>query len=234
MHDDEALIPISALQHYLFCPRQCALIYIDGLWAENHLTAHGRLVHERVDSPTRRSCSSPSGVRREGGVPEGAPSSGVRVVHAMPLVARTLGLVGKADTVEFDVDRAGRITGPPRPVEHKRGRPKRIDADRVQVCAQGLCLEEMLGMEVPAGALFYHAIRRRETVQFDESLRALTAETIRAVRKLFEDNRTPRVRRQRKCANCSLVYLCLPGGTEPTRSPRRYLARSLAASLAQE
>lgn len=232
MYDDDALIPISALQHYLFCPRQCALIHIDGLWAENRLTSQGSLLHERVDRPTHRTVK---GAGRRGGHTSGMdPPAGVRVVRAMPLVARVLGLVGKADTVEFDIDQAGRITGPPRPVEHKRGRPKRINADRVQLCAQAMCLEEMLGLDIPTGALFYHAIRRREAVTLDKALRALTRRTIDAVRDLIERNCTPRVARQRKCGNCSLLNLCLPGGTEPTRSPERYLSRSLTASLTPE
>ncbi len=223
-------IPISALQHYLFCPRQCALIHVDGLWAENRLTAHGRLLHERVDTPGGR-------LRRPRDPDEEAvvrTPAGKRIVRALPLLSERLGLTGKADTVEFPIAPDGSAAGPPRPVEHKRGRPKRIDADRAQLCAQALCLEEMLGVAVPEGELFYHAARRRERVAFDDALRRRTIDTIAAVRGLIERNAVPRADRAPKCRNCSLRNLCLPEGTGPARSPSLYLSRALAAVLAAD
>lgn len=215
MYADEDLIPISALQHHLFCPRQCALIHIDGLWSENRLTAQGKVLHERSDKPGQRARADTRGDR-------------MRIIFGMPLVHRGLGLTGKADQVELPQ----RTGGSPRPVEHKRGRPKRLDHDRVQVAAQAMCLEEMFGVEVPEGELFYHAVRRRETVVIDAALRTLVERVTTEVRANIERNHIPIVNKQPKCKSCSLYNLCVPGGTGPGRSPARYLARSLASSLA--
>lgn len=202
-------MPLSALQHYLYCPRQCALIHVDGLWAENELTVEGRHLHERVDSDHPRT------------------RDGVRIARGLRIRSLHLGIVGRADVVEFASD------GPPRPVEYKRGKPKRIDADRVQLCAQGLCLEEMLDTVVPEGDLFYGRTRRRERVQFTPKLRSLTLGAIDAVQDLLQRGVTPRAEyRSYTCDRCSLRGLCLPKGTGPNRSPSRYLARALHASLA--
>ncbi|MCA9312390.1 MAG: CRISPR-associated protein Cas4, partial [Phycisphaerales bacterium] len=132
----EILIAISALQHHLYCPRQCALIHVDGLWAENRLTVEGALLHRRVDRPGHRTRRQKSEI-----------ASDRSIERSLPLHSDRLGLTGKADTVEFPTGPDGRQTGPPRPVEYKRGRPKHHDADRVQLCAQALCLEEMLACE---------------------------------------------------------------------------------------
>jgi len=237
------LIPISALQHFLFCRRQCALIHIDGLWAENRLTVEGRILHQGVDQVGSRVRGERAG-RRPGTTSEGTSSPGVgarkRIDRAVALVSERLGLVGKADTVEWRLGPKSEPVGPPRPVEHKRGRPKRIEADRVQLCAQALCLEEMLGLGtgapeddggIPEGELFYHATRQREVVRFTPELRTQTVRTVSAVRSLIWSGITPRAERAAKCKSCSLLNLCLPGGTAPSRSPKLYLQRSLAASL---
>lgn len=141
---EDALIPLSALQHHLFCPRQCALIHVEGLWAEDAATAEGRILHERADSGQR----------------ETRPN--VRIARGLALRSLTLGVAGRADVVEFH----GR---PPRPfpVEYKRGKPKAHRADEVQLCAQAICLEEMCNVDVPEGALFYGVTRRRLPVTFD-------------------------------------------------------------------
>jgi len=207
--DEADLLPLSALQHYLYCPRQCALIHIDGLWAENRLTVEGRHLHERVDSDrdTRR--------------------DDVRTARGLRIRSLRLGIVGRADVVEF------RRTGPPRPIEYKHGRPKQIDADRVQLCAQALCIEEMLGATIPEGDLYYGLTHRRERVPLSKTLRARTEATIASVRALVDMGVTPRAEyEKRKCDRCSLKDLCLPNGTAPSRSPSRFLARALEASLA--
>lgn len=208
--DEERLLPLSALQHHSYCPRQCALIHVDGLWAENRLTVEGRHLHESVDSGAR------------------SLRDGVRLARGLPVRSLRLGLVGRADVVEFP------RTGPPRPVEYKRGRPKRIDADRIQLCAQALCLEEMLGTRIPEGDLFYGRTRRREPVAFTDALRAKTERTVEDVKKMLDAGIVPRVEyEQRKCDRCSLKDLCLPAGTGPSRSPSRYLARAVTAALAE-
>lgn len=210
MFTDDELIPISALQHLLFCERQCALIHVDHLWSENRLTTEGKLLHERVDTPGHRY------------------QRGVKVVRALPLVSLVHGLTGKADTVEFVHGR------PPRPVEHKRGSAKRIDADRVQLCAQALCLEEMLGLAIPEGDLFYNRTRRRETVLFDDKIRARTIAAAARVRELIVLNIIPRARFEKsKCARCSLLNLCLPDATAETRSASGYLKRAVTKSIAE-
>jgi CRISPR-associated exonuclease Cas4 len=202
---EEEPVPLSALQHYLFCPRQCALIHVERLWAENALTAEGRLAHEGVHAPR--------GERRRG----------VRTVTAMPLRSRALGLAGVADAVEMRETGRGLVAFP---VEHKLGRPKPHRADEVQLCAQGLCLEEMLGVPVPAGALFYGRTRRRQDVAFDEDLRALTRRAAGEVRAMLAVGRTPpAVYEPGRCDACSLKKLCRPQALERLRRVGPWLAR---------
>lgn len=190
MSADDDLIPLSALQHYLYCPRQCALIHLEQQWAENRQTAEGRLLHDRADTPA---------VERR---------HGVRTITAMPLSSVDLGIAGVADVVEFHANNAGEV---PYPVEYKRGRPKSHRADEVQLCAQALCLEAMFGVVVVEGALFYGQPRRREPVLFDDDLRSLTCETIRATRAMFLAGLTPLARYEAKrCDSCSLLDLCQP------------------------
>jgi CRISPR-associated exonuclease Cas4 len=213
MFADEDLLPISALQHLLFCERQCALIHVEGVWAENRLTVEGRHLHDRAHE-------GPDETR-----------AGIRIARGLTLRSLRLGLTGKADVVEFHP--AATVGGSPRPfpVEYKRGRPKSHDADRVQLCAQALCLEEMLAVEVPAGALFYGRTRRREDVRFDAELRALTEVTARRLRELIASSQTPRAVRERKCDSCSLLPMCLPDAVGPRRSAEQFVERCLAESL---
>jgi CRISPR-associated exonuclease Cas4 len=195
--EEDDFIPISALQHYLYCPRQCALIHIERQWAESRHTAEGRLLHERVDK---------SLVERR---------RGVRTVSAMPVLSKDVGITGIADLVEFHDDDAGERVYP---VEYKRGRPKAHRADEVQLCAQAMCLEAMLGKAVMAGALFYGQTRRRADVAFDADLRALTMQTIRDTREMIASGVTPTAEyAAKRCDSCSLIDLCQP----------RWLARSV-------
>jgi CRISPR-associated exonuclease Cas4 len=183
-------VPISALQHAVYCLRQCALIHIERAWEENRLTAEGRVLHQATDEPGRRS------------------SRGVRRVSALPLAAPRLGIAGVADLVEFHGGGGREI---PYPVEFKRGKRKPHRADEVQLCAQALCLEEMTGAQIPEGALFYGETRRRMVVAFDNDLRRLTLSTIDAVKTLFTSGRTPpAVYEAGKCRACSLLDLCRP------------------------
>lgn len=203
--EDDDLIPLSALQHLLYCPRQCALIHIERQWAENRFTAEGRLLHERADA----------GGREKRGA--------VRVVRAMPLLCRRLGLAGVADVVELHGKEKR-----PFPVEYKRGKPKAHRADEVQLCAQALCLEEMFGVAIPGGALFYGETRRRTAVAFDHELRRLTEAAAADVRVLLASAVTPPpVYAARKCNACSLIDLCRP--QRLSRPPK--VAAWLAAQL---
>lgn len=205
MEEDDDALPISALQHFLYCPRQCALIHVERQWAEDVRTAEGRLLHERVDRP---------GTSRR---------AGVRTIRAMPLRCRRLGLAGVADAVELHG-----TEGVPYPVEYKRGRPKTHRADEVQLCAQALCLEEMTGRPVPEGALFYGEERHRTIVPFDTDLRALTERVARDTAAMVREGRTPPPDYQpRRCDRCSLLDLCQPESL--SRAPRvaAWLARQL-------
>lgn len=201
---EDALVPMSALQHYLFCPRQCALIHVERLWAEDVATAEGRLLHERADSGR--------GERRPG----------VRIARGLSLRSVALGVTGQADVVEFH-------DAQPFPVEYKRGRPKSHRADEVQLCAQAICLEEMFGRPVPAGALFYGQTRRRHGVSFDDDLRALTLQTAQAVRRDIVRSHTPRPVAKPSCRRCSLMDLCCPQRLEKPPEVAAWLTRQLAS-----
>lgn len=203
------LLPLSALQHLAFCERQCALIHIEGAWAENRLTAQGRLLHERVHEREDES-------RRD-----------VRIARGLRLRSLRLGLVGQADVVEFhrQPDRSWR----PFPVEYKRGRAKRGDCDRIQLCAQAICLEEMTGAAVPEGALFYGTPRRREAVVFDPALRAAVADAARRLHALVDAGRTPPAVYADRCDNCSLLSHCRPRMPAAAGAVGRYIEHALEA-----
>lgn len=200
---DASHIPVSALQHYLFCPRQCALIHVERIWTEDAATAQGRILHERVDAGRSD--------RR----------AGVRVVRGLALRSLALGLSGKADVVEFH-------GAAPYPVEYKRGRPKTHRADEVQLCAQALCLEEMFGIDVLEGALFYGQTRKRLRVSFNEELRALTRETAAACAAMIAESRTPPPVKTPACRRCSLVDECCPERLEKPPGVSSWLLRQLA------
>lgn len=186
--DDSRQVPLSALQHYAYCPRQCALIHNEQVWAENYHTAEGQLLHQRVDR----------------GEPE--TRKGVRYERSVSVSAEKLGLTGKLDLVEVDL-----ATGDQKPVEYKRGKSKLEDWDRIQLCAQALCLEEMRGIQVSEGAIWYWETRRREVVIFDEQLRSATLEAIRKTYELLSTGNTPQpVDDKRRCKGCSLIDLCEP------------------------
>lgn len=205
--DDDDLVPLSALQHYLYCPRQCALIHIERLWAENRQTAEGRILHERSDQPAVEQ------------------RHGVRTVTAMPISAPELGIAGIADVIEFHADGAEEI---PYPVEYKLGRPKAHRADQVQLCAQALCLEAMFCRPVPEGALFYGATRRRQIVPIDSELRHLTKDTIRATREMLAAARTPLATYDAKrCDACSLIDLCQPRLLAQAGKVQRWLEKQI-------
>lgn len=232
MYADDELLPISALQHLLFCERQCALIHLEQVWSENRLTVEGRHLHRKVHE---------SGDQRRGRV---------WIARGVPLRSSQLGLIGQADVVEIepptDWDRPRwtshaiweqirqsnghdwRIT----PIEYKRGRPKKDNSDRVQLAAQALCLEEMLGVSLVSGAIFYGQQQRRREIVFDAALRALVATVSRRLRELIESRKTPAACREAKCDNCSLVEICLPKATTPDRSAAAFAERQFRQHLA--
>lgn len=210
-YSEADLMPISALQHIIFCPRQCALIHIERVWAENLFTAEGRILHEKTHTP--------SSERRRL----------VRVEYSLPLRSLRLGLIGKADVVEFRGAAAGSSDSreTPYPVEYKRGKPKADDSDLVQLCAQALCLEEMLDIPVEEGALFYGMERRRTRVQFDENLRHKTEKAARELHEMVASGRTPPPEYGKKCKSCSLQDACLPKACSRKKSVSKYLSLAL-------
>jgi CRISPR-associated exonuclease Cas4 len=209
MYAEDDLSAISALQHLLFCERQCALIHIEKAWAENQWTVEGKNLHERVHEQSS----------------ENRP--GIRIARGLRLRSLRLGLVGMADVVEFHMvaDIVKYPHGQPYPVEYKRGKPKAGHSDEVQLCAQALCLEEMLNVDVPAGSLFYGTTRRRCDVLFDDELRGLTIQTAERLHILLDSGVTPRAEYGPKCEQCSLLGLCMPKTAVPARSVACYLER---------
>jgi CRISPR-associated exonuclease Cas4 len=198
---------LSALQHYLFCPRQCSLIHIEQQWAENLYTAEGKVMHERADSG------------------ESLKKGKIRTVRTLPIFSQRLGLSGQADVVEFHAD------GTVFPVEYKRGKPKKNRCDEVQLCAQTLCLEEMLAIKIETGALFYGKQRRRKEIVIDDSLRSLTEEVIGKTHHLIESGITSQAEYDKRCDSCSLLQICMPKSCGKSRSVTRYMNRMLGDDL---
>ena len=218
MYDDDQMLMLSGIQHYMFCPRQWALIHIEQQWDENRLTAEGQLLHQNVDNPAYRQ-----------------KNGDVITLRAVHIASHTLGLYGITDAIELlpsDVP-ANAITHPrypgfwkPYPIEYKRGHRKPDERDEVQLAAQVICLEEMYGIHIPEAALFYHETRHREIVTIDEPLRLLTYELSKAMHETFESGFTPRAEQKRGCRNCSLLDICAPELTKKT-SVAFYLNKAL-------
>lgn len=223
MFSEDDLIPVSALQHLEFCPRQWGLMYLENIWDENVLTAEGGLFHERVDEDQLE-------IQDE-----------LVITRGLRLRSLQYGLVGRADAVEFHRlddtlsrnDQAGVtlkcVPGlwSPYPVEYKRGRPKLSSCDEVQICGQALCLEEMLSTRIDEGAIFYGEPRRRQTIAFSSRLRNHTIELIHKLHKLYRENKIPPGKYSKKCRSCSIISFCIPKVTTKKKSARYYLEKHL-------
>jgi CRISPR-associated exonuclease Cas4 len=192
MEDDERLVSISAIEHWSFCRRQCGLIHLEGLWAENVLTAQGRQLHEQVDLP---------GLEQR---------PGLKKARALALRSDRLALVGKADMVVFFAEPGYPPPGRPFPVEYKRSVRNNFRHAELQLCAQALCLGEMLSVSIPAGALYFGGSRRRREVPFDARLREETEAVVAAITSMMVSGRTPAPEPGPKCDHCSLRALCMP------------------------
>ena len=206
MYPESDFVALSALQHIVYCPRQCALIHLEQIWSENTYTAEGREMHERVD--------------------DGKTSyrSGVCITRSELLRSAILGVSGVADVVEWH-----KLNNheEPFPVEYKRGKPKQHDADKIQLCAQAICLEEMLSLRIPSGALFYGQTKRRLDVDFDNALREKTILAAEGVHDLFRNGITPPPDPGPKCKLCSLKEECLPDVIVQSKSATTYLKKLL-------
>ena len=220
MYTEDDLLPISGLQHLAFCERQVALIHIEGLWEENVYTAEGKILHEHAHE-------------------EGSEAVGdLRIARGLRLRSLRLGLVGVADIVEFHrVDKPGVKTSvelsgiqgrwQPFIVEYKRGLPKLDHTDEVQLCAQAMCLEEMLDFEISSSAFFYGKPRRRDVMNLGSSLREATEKVALHLRELIDSGKTPMAAYSAKCERCSLIDTCLPKMPRGRGSVENYLRNAL-------
>ena len=224
MYSEEDLLPLSALQHLLFCERRAALVHVEGIWEDNVFTVEGSHLHRKVEDDL------PVETRGD-----------VRIARGLRLRSLRLGLAGKTDVVEFhrlidvlsgsasDIKAAGvALSGTsglwsPFPVEYKRGRLRREEGYEVQLCAQALCLEEMLGVHIPEGAIFYGKPRRRLEVKFDTTLRERTEAAAFRLHELVRSRKTPRARYEKKCESCSLLNICMPKAMSTRRSIAGYM-----------
>ncbi len=196
-------VMVSALEHFSYCPRQCALIHLENVWDENVYTMRGRGVHESVDEETSEVID------------------GVRCEKALPIWSKRLGLVGKADLVEFR-------EGIPYPVEYKSGRRRRGIHETLQLCAQAVCLEEMFGVRIEKGALYWHGSRGRKEVIITAELRAQLDETLAAIRRMIEEWVVPPPVNDSRCEDCSLKESCLPAVAGNARANRRAIKELFA------
>lgn len=197
--EDKEYIQLSGVQHYIFCPRQWALIHVEQQWAENVRTIDGEIMHNRADNG-----------------PERELRGDTLIIRGLRLCSKSLGISGICDVVEFHQSSGGielqheEGKWVPYPVEYKHGEPKENDADRVQLCLQALCLEEMLSCEIPVGSLYYGEIRRRESVLFDEILRNKTKGAVKEMHDLLTRGHTPKAKPSKACNACSLKDICVP------------------------
>lgn len=214
-YSDEELLQLSGLQHFLFCRRQWALIHIEQQWKENGLTTDGMLFHSRVHDENSREMRN-----------------GVLTVRGLRIKSRKLGISGICDVVEFRQNKQGvSLNGYDGhwtvvPIEYKRGRQDIAEADAAQLCAEAMCLEEMLCCDIPTGYLFFGAAHRRHPVELNETLRETVRKSFSEMHEYYKRGYTPRVKQRKGCARCSLKDLCLPEITK-IRSVRTYIRESL-------
>jgi CRISPR-associated exonuclease Cas4 len=225
----DELLPLSGIQHFLFCRRQWALIHVEQQWQENVLTAEGRIMHNRADDPFFTETRS-----------------GVITARSVPIASYRLGLVGVCDVVEFqqvasETGSVGRNTAPPdgvrlprrdglyapAPIEYKRGKEKHDHSDEAQLCAQAMCLEEMLSTSIPRGWLYYGKTRHRVGIELTAELRTLVKEMSGEMHNYFERGHTPRVKPFKGCRSCSLADVCLPELRGKVIAASRYIRQQL-------
>lgn len=214
-YEEEDFLMLSGLQHFIYCRRQWALIHIEQQWVENYFTVDGNIFHEKAHNAEKRE-------KREG----------ILISRGMKIFSRKLGLSGNCDVVEFHKDEHGvTLFGEegkfhPIPIEYKRGKPKEHQADELQLCAQAMCLEEMLLCEIPAGCLFYGETRRRQAVDFTGELRGKVFDMTKEMHSFYMRGHTPMVKKHKGCQSCSLKDICLPK-LEKAPSVNVYLNRFL-------
>ena len=210
MYFEEDWVPLSALQHYIFCPRQCALNYIEKVWVENYLTASGRILHEKTEEFFREK-------RKD-------------IVHefGVELSSKKYGLFGQADVIKYEFMSAKKNQlKNVSPIEYKRGKKKKDKSDDIQLCAQGLCLEEMTGLKIEKGFIFYFSDRTKIEVAFDEELREETKKCIENVHSLYFEGIVPKAEYKKGCESCSMKEVCFPKSAGRRKSVQRYIGQRL-------
>ncbi|MBX3038245.1 MAG: CRISPR-associated protein Cas4 [Anaerolineales bacterium] len=222
-YTQEDLLPLSGIQHFLFCRRQWALIHVEQQWKENALTAEGRIMHKRVDDPFFTETRN-----------------GVITARSLPVASYRLGFSGMCDVVEFRTSPQPSPTGEgavklpnreglyfPTPIEYKRGKPKQNRSDEAQLCAQAICLEEMLSVSISKGYLFYGEIRHRVEVEFTTELRTLVKDMSDEMHNYFSRGYTPKVKTHKGCRSCSLADICLPVLQEKVMTASKYIKQEI-------
>ena len=207
MYQESDYLLLSGLQHFCFCPRQCAFIHLEQLWSENFLTASGRILHEKVHSGLveSRQC--------------------MRIERDLKIASSVLGITGKTDAVEFYSD------GTVIPIEYKHGKPKEDSSDEIQLCAQVMCLEEMLDVRISQGALFYFKVRKRVPVVISPELRQKTFFVAESFHELIQKGKTPAAQYEKKCDSCSFIEECFPESVGRNKSVEMYIKRRLANAI---
>lgn len=225
MYAEDELLPISALQHLAFCERQAALIHVEGEWQENPLTVEGHGLHEKAHES------------------EIEQRQGIFIVRGLRVRSLLHGLVGAIDVVEFskiEGDETGCLlpgfSGRYQPyiIEYKRGRPKLDSCDEVQLCAQALCLEEMLGVAISESAFFYGQPRRRHAVSLSECLRNETKRMAERFHEMIRRQETPPPQSSPKCENCSLFEYCGPETPRERGVVSKYIAKMIDEVISEE
>lgn len=202
MYTEDEMLMLSGIQHFMFCPRQWALIHIEQQWADNRLTVEGDILHKNVDNPFYRQ-----------------KNGDAITLHSLHIASKKLGLYGITDAVEFlpsdsatDSITLKRYNGfwKPYPVEYKRGHSKPDETDEVQLAAQVMCLEEMYGTNIQYGALYYNEVKHRETIAINDKLRNVTLKCAEQMHEIFKTGKIPSARKEKHCKNCSLRNICMP------------------------
>lgn len=218
-YTQDDLLPLSGIQHFLFCRRQWALIHVEMQWKENALTAEGRIMHQRADDPFFTETRN-----------------GVITARSVPVASYRLGISGVCDVVEFTASPDGvRLPGRDglylaAPVEYKRGKPKREPVDEAQLCAQAMCLEEMLALSIPRGYLYYGETRHRVEVELTGELRGLVRDMSSEMHAYFSRGYTPRVKTSKACHSCSLADVCLPVLQENVIAASKYIKHQIESA----
>lgn len=216
---EDDMLMLSGIQHFVFCPRQWAIIHIEQQWNENSLTAEGRILHKRVDDPFERQ-----------------KTGDIICLRSVNIASKELGLYGVSDMVELHPtdNEINAITHPkypglwlPYPVEYKHGKQKSNDSDIVQLVAQIMCMEEQYGIEIHQGALYYGEIRHRQVVDVDESMRALVRSCAKSMHEIFESGIIPAAKEHSCCRSCSLLDLCIPSIASSKDEASSYIKRNL-------